>query len=82
MQTPSEEEFEAWKADPVTQWVIGAYDIVAGEQKTAWLEATWATGQCDSYELCSLKTRADTYNAMKECSYDDFVATHEPKDNA
>jgi hypothetical protein len=74
---PTEEEFEAWRDHPVTQWVIGAFDLVAEEQKKAWLEATWDAGHCDSYSLCELKTRADTYQAMKDADYSDFLATYE-----
>jgi hypothetical protein len=74
---PTEEEFQAWRDHPVTQWVIGAFDIVAEEQKQAWLNATWEAGQCDSYELLALRTRADTYQAMKDSDYSDFIAAHE-----
>lgn len=74
---PTEEEFEAWRDHPVTRWVIDAFDIIAEEQKSAWIEATWTGGHCDSFELCALRTRADTYQAMKDAEYSDFVATHE-----
>ncbi len=79
-RAPSEEEFEAWRDHPVTRWVIGAFDIVAEEQKAAWLENTWACGTCDSFDLLQLKTRADTYQAMKDSDYSDFLATYETED--
>lgn len=79
MAAPTEEEFIAWRDHPVTQWVIRAFDLHAEEQKKAWLEGTWETGNCDSYALLELKTRADTFNAMKEADYSDFLAAHEPE---
>lgn len=79
MDTPSEEEFTAWKDHPVTLWVLKAYELMAEEQKKAWAESTWETGNCDSYELATLRCRADAYKSMSECNLADFAAAHEPE---
>lgn len=76
---PSEEEFKAWKDHPTTQWVLGAYRIMAEAQKQHWVDLTWEGGNCDSFELCTLRTRADAYMSMHQCDLSDFAAAHEPE---
>ena len=78
-KTVTEEEFLAWKADPVTVYVMEAYRLMSEEQKAAWCEASWEGGHCDSFELCALRTRADAYKSMSECTLADFAAAIEPE---
>ena len=75
----TEEEFEAGLDHPVTRYVLDAYERMAEEQKAAWVECSWDGGQCDSYELCALRTRADAYKSMSECELSDFTAANEPE---
>lgn len=75
----TEEEFLAWRNDPVTQYVLEAYQRMALEQKAAWCEVSWEGGHCDSFELCALRTRADAYKSMSECELADFEAAVEPE---
>jgi hypothetical protein len=67
------EEFAAWLADPVTEVVIKAHADMAEQLKQGWLDATWLTGTADPLLLIQLKTRADAYLAIAECSYEDIV---------
>lgn len=76
---PTEEEFLAWKDHPVTQFVIGAYERMAEAQKEQWIRQSWDSDHADSYDLCSLKTRADAYRSMAESDLSDFIAAHEPE---
>ena len=75
----TEEEFLAWRDHPVTQYVLEAYKRMAGEQKQQWCDVSWEGGQCDSYELCALRTRADAYLSMSEADLSDFIAANEPE---
>ena len=75
----TEEEFQAWRDHPVTQYVTKAFEAMAAAQKKAWIESTWDGNHCDAYDLCALRTRADTFNAMKECTLADLVAAVEPE---
>lgn len=78
MDTPSEDEFAAWREHPVTRWVEKAYEKMAEEQKAAWVEQSWEGGHTDSFELCALRTRADAYKSMSEASLSDFAAAIDP----
>lgn len=69
----SAEEFASWRADPVTQVVLKAHADMAEQQKLGWVAATWDGGQVDPLLLTELKTRADAYQAIADCTYDDIM---------
>jgi hypothetical protein len=71
--TISAEEFEAWRADPVTEWITAELEKAAEAQKDAWLAMSWDGNVCDQTELQILKTRADAYRALAELSYEDLA---------
>lgn len=73
------EEFAAWKENPVTQWVLKAYEQMAAEQHKAWNECSWEGGHCDSFVLQELRVRADAYRSMAESNLEDLAAAHEPE---
>jgi hypothetical protein len=73
----TEDEFAAWKADPVTEGVLEALAAMAEAQKEGWLSASWEGGTADSILLCELKTRADAYSALAQGSYEDFFQVTE-----
>jgi hypothetical protein len=79
MNLPSEEEFEAWRDQPVTQFVLEAYRRMAEAQKLAWIEGSWEAGDANPIMLVELRTRADAYQSMSECVLDDFAATVKPE---
>lgn len=70
------EEFEAWRESPITQWVMLAFQRLAEENKAAWVDTSWETGQADPLQLVELKTRADAYLAMSEMTFEDLQVTH------
>lgn len=67
------DEYEAWLEHPVTQWVMEAFEAQAGKQRRGWEEASWIAGECDPLMLNELRTRADTYKAMREAGYSDIL---------
>lgn len=69
---PSEDEFDAWKDDPVTQFVLGALSLAADAQAQEWTKASWSTGQANPLLLHELRTRADAYRAMADSDYTGF----------
>ena len=79
MNLPSDEEFEAWRDHPITQFVMEAYRRMAAEQKAAWVEGSWEAGDANPDMLIELRTRADAYRSMSECVLDDFAATVKPE---
>jgi len=79
MNLPSDEEFEAWRDHPITQFVMEAYRRMAEEQKAAWVDGSWEAGDANPEMLIELRTRADAYRSMSECVLDDFAATVKPE---
>ena len=72
--TPSQEEFQAWQADPVTAWVMAAMGSYAGKLRDVWIEHTWTAGNHpDSSMLTDLRARADAHLALSELSYERMV---------
>jgi uncharacterized phage-associated protein len=67
------EEFAAWREDPVTQVVLKAHADMAEIQKAAWLAASWEGGDVNPVLLATLKTRAEAYSAIGECTFEDIV---------
>lgn len=71
------EDWEAWRGNPVTQWVMKALHTASEAQKAAWLAASWDKGDCSPLALVELKTRADAYSALSEVSREDLEAMHD-----
>ena len=80
MQTaPTEEEFKAWRDDPVTVYVRKAYERMSEAQKEAWMSWSWNGDVCEPVVLARLKAYSDCYLSMSECDLSDFTAAHEPE---
>src|SRR5690349_7175053 len=79
---PSREAFEAWRDHPVTQFVFAALRRAAAEQRAAWTETSWISGEADKNLLSELRTRADAYTSLEEADYEGFCewAGLEPED--
>jgi hypothetical protein len=76
-KTITAEEFAAWRADRVTEIVLKAHLDMAEKQKQAWVEASWNAQNANPLLLAELKTRADAYQAIAECSFEDVVGEQE-----
>ncbi len=75
--TPSKEEFQAWRADPTTRWVMAAMASFAGKQRDEWMARTFdAGGHPDVALLVELRTRADAYRAISDSTFEDWMNTH------
>jgi len=72
----SEDEFLAWRDDPVTQGIIRSLSAMADVQKEGWLAASWDGGRPDQVLLIELRTRADAYRVLAEGSYADFFGVN------
>lgn len=71
-----EESFAAWRENPVTQFVLTACRKIADENKAAWVEASWVSGNADPDNLLELRTRADAYMALSQMTLSDLQVTH------
>lgn len=68
----TEEEFAAWRDEPVTQRILGTLSAMADAQREGWMASSWEGGNADPLLLTELRTRADAYQALSEGSYADF----------
>lgn len=72
----SEDEFLAWRDDPVTAWILAACRKASAEQREAWNDASWSGGNADPMLLTELRTRSDAYLALADTTYRGWVRTH------
>lgn len=70
------EEFDNWREDPVTQWVMEACEQAASQNLLGWIEASWEGGSADQSLLVELRTRADAYRALAETNWEGWAKTH------
>ncbi len=68
----SAEDFDQWRDNPVTQWVMAACAKAADGNRDAWIAASWDMGRADQAELTVLRTRADAYRALCDTDYSDW----------
>jgi hypothetical protein len=56
---PSRDEFEAWRDDDVTKFVMAALLHNANECREEWLRLSWEGGDADQRKLDGLRERSD-----------------------
>jgi hypothetical protein len=78
----SRDDYNTWRANPVTEWAFGSLAIMAGMQREHWIETSWDQGGCLPELLLELRVRADAYKALEAASYEDFCKARgeEPQD--
>ena len=77
---PTQDEFDAWRLHPVTQFVAEAYRLKAEVQKAEWLryfDARIIPAEIGMKKL-ELQTREDAYRAFLETTLDDYIAIVAP----
>lgn len=73
----TEQDYEDWKSNPVTEWVLSAIKKAAYAQKDEWVSLSWDSGKCDLEQLNELRTRADAYMALVETSYERWAVIND-----
>jgi hypothetical protein len=56
---PSRDEFEAWRDDMTTKFVMAALLRNANECRDEWLRLSWEGGEADQRKLDGLRERSD-----------------------
>lgn len=61
---------------------MGAHTEMAEQCRLQWLSISWDNGQANPGALTELRTRADTYRAITETTYDGYCDAmgDEPRD--
>lgn len=72
-QVPHPEDFAAWCAHPVTEFVATVWMHAAQAQMEAWIRASWDAGAADPAKLIELRTRADAYSAFTETGLEQYA---------
>lgn len=72
----SREDWEAWKDNPISQWLFRATLQFSETLKAEWMSQSWGQGKADPLALCELRTRADAYEALDAMTYDRLCELH------
>ena len=72
----SAEDFELWRANPVTEAVLGVLMRLADASKDRWLQASWTApvAAVDPVLLTELRTRHQTYMDVVELTFEELEA--------
>jgi hypothetical protein len=73
---PSRDEFEAWKADPVTAFVMAGVKNIADAQATDWFSKAWGGGNLSEVLRERLKTRADSFMELVGLTVEEAYAAN------
>lgn len=66
------EDFEQWRAHPITEAVNRALVKLAERNKAKWISVSWDTGQSDPVVLAELKARAETARDLSELTIEEL----------
>lgn len=77
---PSEEDFTAWRENPVTMWVMRAYQQAADDAKAKWVARSWDAGVCDPAELIENRALAAAYEDIVNLTHADAMGTLEDEE--
>ena len=74
------EDFEQWRAHPVTEAVTRALVMLAERNKARWIELSWGGGQADPLVLAELRARAEGALDLSELTVEELneVLDEEP----
>lgn len=76
---PSPSEYAEWLTLPVTEYVLQALAKMAASQQSLWAQEAWNGNLTPELHL-EARIRADCYNAMAECTLEDWSAVNDPED--
>lgn len=74
---PNLEEFQAWRDNPVTAWVMKGCQKAAQANKEHWVQKSWFGNNADPLLLKECSTRADAYAALVETTYEGWCEVNE-----
>ena len=66
------EDFELWRAHPVTEAVVRALRKLADRNKQKWMEISWDGGGSDPLQLADLRARAESALDLAELTVEEL----------
>jgi hypothetical protein len=76
--SPSRDEFEIWRDNPITQWVLEGFRRAGDLQPADWLRSSWGDGEPDRNFLIRKRAMAAVYSDVVNVSHEDVAAFYEP----
>jgi hypothetical protein len=73
------DDFEAWRAHPITEAVSKALVLLAERNKQKWIDASWGGGIADPLVLADLKARAEMAQDLSELTFEELEQTLDDK---
>lgn len=70
---PTPEEWAAWCANPVSEWVAAAFAAKAAECRETWTRTSWDGAVANQELLIELRTRADNFEAFLTANFKDYL---------
>lgn len=66
------DDYEQWRALPITETVTRALKLLAERNKEKWISVSWEGGQTDPIVLADLKARYETAMDLAELTLDEL----------
>lgn len=66
------DDWEQWRAHPVTELVNKALQKLAEQNKRKWMEISWDGGEADPLKLIELRSRAQAAQDLSELTLDEL----------
>ena len=66
------EDFELWRANPVTEAVNRALELIGTRNKNKWIELSWDGGDTDPIKLAELRARYEAAWDLSELTFEEL----------
>lgn len=76
-----QEQFDAWRSEPLTQWIFAAVKRAAAQEKAEWVRQSWDSGVADPAQLIELRTRANALEELIDNDFETWSAWHDIETN-
>ena len=70
--TINKEDFEQWRAHPVTEAVSLALQKLAERNRQVWIDTSWGGGEANPLTLSDLKARAEMAQDLSELTFEEL----------
>lgn len=74
------DDFDAWRAQPVTEAVNKALVMLAERNKQKWIDASWNGNNADPLVLADLKARAEMATDLSELTLEELSEVLDDKE--
>ncbi len=71
-RAPGRDEWNSWRDNPVTEFVMASLARNADEYADEWHRLSWVEGKCDPMALETLRARSDILRGIAEADYEAF----------